>query len=401
MNTSAAPRILHVIASDQVRGAELFASDLVRSLASRGLDQRIALLRRPTGPCVRFEAPVAVLGAGGPQVPGLHVWPPAIVSLRRLIERWRPPILQAHGGEALKYAVLASAGSPTQIIYRRIGMAPPWITRGPRRVAYAALLRRAACVVAVADAIRHETMELFRVRNVVTIPNAVDERRMHTQRSREATRRLLSIDPSSSVLLSLGALTWEKDPLTHLEVGERVLRQDPRLVHLIVGDGPMREEVEQTIRVRGLEHRVMMVGPRSDIPDLLAASDVLLFASRPDGMEGMPAVVIEAGMMGVPVAGCDIVGVSEVVVNNATGALSDHGDLEVLSANVLRLLRSPDIRRSYGQTAQKRCRSLFDIQAVAPQYLTLYQKIGESGAKATAGRHQRIGSVRARRPSSD
>jgi glycosyltransferase involved in cell wall biosynthesis len=382
MNTSTEPRILHVIASDQVRGAELFASDLVRSLASRGLDQRIALLRRSPGPRVQFEAPVAVVGAGRRQVPGLHVWPQAIVSLRRLVDGWRPSVIQAHGGEAFKYAVLAAAGRPTRIVYRRIGAAPSWITRGPRRIAYAALFRRAACIVAVAEAVRRETVHIFRVSNVVTIPNAVDGRRMHTQKGGEATRRLIGIDLSARVLLSLGALTWEKDPLMHLEVGARLVREDPHVFHVIVGDGPMKEEMHQAIRRRGLEPRIMMLGSRTDIPDLLAASDVLLVASRPDGMEGMPAVVIEAGMMGVPVAGYDIVGVSEVVVNNATGVLSSYGDVESLSANALRLFRDSEVRHSLGKEAQARCRSLFDIEVVASQYLALYQKVVDRDERA-------------------
>lgn len=126
----------------------------------------------------------------------------------------------------------------------------------------------------------------------------------------------------------------------------------------------------------------MMLGSRTDIPDLLAASDVLLVASRPDGMEGMPAVVIEAGMMGVPVAGYDIVGVSEVVVNNATGVLSPYGDVETLSANALRLFRDSDVRHSLGTEAQARCRSLFDIEVVASRYLALYQKVMDRDERA-------------------
>jgi glycosyltransferase involved in cell wall biosynthesis len=367
-------RILHVIASDRLRGAELFASDLVGALLSQGIDQQVALLRRSNGAHVQYQAPVTSLGDSW-QLPGLRVGLQAVASLRRLIDTWHPSVVQAHGGEAFKYAVLASVGRPTQVVYRRIGAAPPWITRGPRRAAYAVMLRRAACIVAVAEAVRSETVNLFGVRNVITIPNAVDSQRLRSEKGREATRRLIGIDSSSSVLLSLGALTWEKNPLAHLDVAGRIIAMHPRVVHLIAGDGPMREEVREAIRLRGLEGRAIMLGARSDVTDLLAASDVMLFASRPDGMEGMPAVLIEAGMMGVPVAGYDIVGASEVVVHNSTGLLSAYGNVETLSSNALQLLRDPRLRRSMGNAAQARCRSSFDIGTVASEYLATYQRV--------------------------
>jgi glycosyltransferase involved in cell wall biosynthesis len=368
-------RILHVAASDQLRGAELFAADLVRALNSFSVEQRVAVLRRSAGTSVQYDAPVSVIGPKGGTMPGFRVQPRAVASLRRLIERWRPAIIQAHGGEALKYSVVATVGHSTPVIYRRIGAAPRWITRGPRRLAYGMLLRRTARVVAVADSVRRETVELFGIRHVITIPNAVDGTRITSSRGREVTRRALGISASAPVVLSVGALTWEKDPLTHVELGRRVIEQLPEAVHLIAGDGPMQQEVARTIEERGLRDRVLLLGRRADVPDLLAASDVLLFASRPDGMEGMPAIVIEAGMMGVPVVGFAVVGVPEVVLDGHTGLLARHGDINSLAGHATRLLREQDARQALGAAAQERCRARFDIGVVAPRYVETYEDV--------------------------
>ena len=147
-------------------------------------------------------------------------------------------------------------------MYRRIGMSPRWIRHGPKRLAHRALMRRAARVVAVAEAVRSETIDLFGVaaRNVVTIPNAIDPERLEPSVGREAMRRSLGIGPSAPVVLSVGALTWEKDPLTHVEVGRRVLARLRDAVHVFVGDGPLREEAERRAAGSGVGERMTVLG---------------------------------------------------------------------------------------------------------------------------------------------
>jgi L-malate glycosyltransferase len=368
-------RILHIVASGKRRGAELFASDLVRTLGKEDVAQRVVVLRGSEPVEVHFAATTDILHAGRRLIPGFRIDLRAVRALRHIIGQWRPNVIQAHGGEALKYSACATIGRHARIVYRRIGAAPPWMTRWHRKVAHRTLLRRAACVVAVAESLRQETVKLFGIHNVVTIPNAVDPRRMRTSRDPRITRAQFGISPSSPVLLSIGALTWEKDPLTHLQVSERVAAELPDVVHLIVGDGPMRAELQEVIHARSMMNRVQILGSRTDVPDLLAASDVLLFASRPDGMEGMPAVLIEAGLMGVALVGYDIVGVSEVVLNGETGVLVPHGRVGDLAASVLDLLRHPERREAMGAAAQVRCRSHFDIETVSNEYLETYRQL--------------------------
>jgi glycosyltransferase involved in cell wall biosynthesis len=238
-------------------------------------------------------------------------------------------------------------------------------------------MRFADRVVVVGEAVRRNTMEMFRLpaEKVITIPNAVDIRRIRTTRSRDDTRRALTIPPTAPVILSLGALTWEKDPLAHVEIGARVLERTPSAVHIMVGDGPMRGEVEAAIRARGLEGRVLMLGARTDAADFLAASDVLLFASRPDGMESMNASVIEAGMLGIPAAAYAVGGVPEIVIDGATGRLSRPGDVAGLAECVLELLKDREAAQAMGEAARRRYLSLYDMGTVAPMYRQLYEEV--------------------------
>jgi glycosyltransferase involved in cell wall biosynthesis len=177
------------------------------------------------------------------------------------------------------------------------------------------------------------------------------------------------------MILSLGALTWEKDPIAHVEIGARVLHRLPEAVHVMVGDGPMRREVESVVRGRAPDGRILVLGAQTNVADFLAASDVLLFASRADGMESMNASVIEAGMLGIPAAAYAVGGVPEIVVDGVTGRLAPAGHTENLAAIVLELLLSPEASRVMGEAARKRYLSLYDIRSVAPRYLDLYQEL--------------------------
>jgi glycosyltransferase involved in cell wall biosynthesis len=206
----------------------------------------------------------------------------------------------------------------------------------------------------------------------VTIPNGVDPRRLVSTRGRDATRRLLGIPSNAAVVLSIGALTWEKDPLAHVEVGGRLLGEIDGLVHVMVGDGPMRAKVENAIVRQGVRDRVLSLGSRDDVPDLLAASDVVLLASR---SEGMPATLIEAGMAGLPVAAYAVAGVPEVVADGITGLLAAPGDADGLADCVLRLLRDPRARNAMGRAARTRCLTMFDIELIAPQYRAIYEAV--------------------------
>jgi glycosyltransferase involved in cell wall biosynthesis len=348
-------RLLHVVNTRQLRGGERLASELIRALNATDVSQRVVVINDTDNRGIRYEAPAQLLGSDGWTVPGLRIRPKAVWQLRRVIGEWRPDVVHAHGGDTLKYLIPAAMGRRTSVVYGKIGLTPSDVSSPSKRAVHGQLMRRTDRVVAVADAVHREVVNAFRVpeERVVTIPNAVDSERMKPERGRAATRRALGIPLDSPVILSLGALTWEKDPIAHVELGARVIRQRLNSVHVLVGEGPLGSQVEDAIRRHNLNGRIRLLPPRADVPDLLVMSDVLLLASR---TEGMPTCVIEAGFLGVPVAAYGIAGVPEVVVDGVTGRLSSPGDIDGLALRVLEILNNKEVSQAMGEAARERCR---------------------------------------------
>ena len=376
-------RVLHVTASQQLRGAEVFAGDLMSALRDRGVEQRVAALWRGD-PQVRFPATPTVLSSRSHGDAWLN--PRLSSSLRQLLTAWEPDVIQLHGGDTLGCALPLLVSRHPAIVYRRIGCAPLSLRRHVKRTLFGAAMRRVDRVIAVAEAVQDELLGLFRfpAERVVMIPNGIDPARIKPTRDRLETRELLRIPADATVILSLGALAWEKDPSAHLRQAVHAIRRDPTVYHLFVGDGPMRPQVERSIVAAGIEERVLVLGARRDVADLLDASDVLMFASRRGGMEGMPASLIEAGMRGLAVAGFDVAGASEVVIDGATGYLVPWGDEESLRARLRTLIEQPKRRREMGRAARDRCRALFSIEPIADRYLSVYEDL-------VTGRHAATG----------
>jgi glycosyltransferase involved in cell wall biosynthesis len=233
-------------------------------------------------------------------------------------------------------------------------------------------MRRADAIVTVADVLREETILTFGVApgRVVTIPNAVDPARLRATRSRATVRAEFGIRTDTPLVASVGALSPEKDPLTHVEVVRRARRLVPDTVHLVIGDGPLRPRLDAAASANG--RRLIIAGSRPDVADLLAATDLVLLASR---SEGLPGCVIEAGMLGVPTAAFAVGGVPDAVVDGVTGVLVPPGHRGALAAGVGRLLLDRDRLDAMGAGARDHCRARFQIRSAADHYRGLYEAV--------------------------
>lgn len=164
---------------------------------------------------------------------------------------------------------------------------------------------------------------------------------------RVATRKKLGINEESVVFICVGELNKNKNQKWLLEAWKEI--DDGNRILLIVGDGRLRNQLE-AFASDNLIDSVMFLGYRDDIPELLAASDVLVSVSK---REGLPKNVMEAMAAGKPVIGTNVRGTRDLVKHGENGLLVDLGNCEQL-ANVLQILsKSKDLREAYGNRGKQ------------------------------------------------
>lgn len=186
-----------------------------------------------------------------------------------------------------------------------------------------------------------------------------------------ATRRALGLPDDAIVVITVANLRPEKDYRNLLRAAAIAIERDPR-VHLIaVGQGPLEAQIAEEHRRLGLANRVQLLGYRTDVPQLLAASDIFVLASR---TEGLPVAIMEAMAQGLPVVATAVGGVPEAVIDGRTGRLVPPGDSTALANALLELAADGGLRRDWGTNALEES-TRFDITtAVARQqeeYLAL------------------------------
>ena len=140
----------------------------------------------------------------------------------------------------------------------------------------------------------------------------------------------------------------------------------------LVGDGPLRPAVEKAIVKMGLERKVLFLGIRDDVPQLLAASDVFVLSSD---YEGVPLTVLEAMAAGKPVVATAVGGVPELIEDGETGILVPPRNPEALAQGILRLAKDASLRQRMGKAARERAQERFDISRTAREYEALYLRL--------------------------
>ncbi|MDP9093378.1 MAG: glycosyltransferase [Actinomycetota bacterium] len=177
------------------------------------------------------------------------------------------------------------------------------------------------------EAVRRRLIEPQRIR---TIGVSVSER-LHprTEAARTASRSALDLPPGAVVVGAVGRLSYQKAPEDFVAALEALDRRD--VIGVWVGDGELAERVRRAADRAAPRARIIFLGDRADVPELLPAFDVFALPSR---YEGVPVAIVEAMASGVPVVATAVNAVSDVVVPGETGLLVPPERPDLLAAAI-------------------------------------------------------------------
>ncbi len=197
------------------------------------------------------------------------------------------------------------------------------------------------------------------------------ERFGHPQVDRATTRAAWNIPLDAPVVGTVTRLSAQKAPLDFVRAAAQVAAAVPNVYFLVVGDGPLRAEVEQLARDLGISERLVLTGLRRDVPEQLAAMDIFALSSL---WEGLPRVLPQAMASGLPVVATATDGSIEAVTDGENGFLVPPGQPAVLAESLIRLLRDPALARQMGEAGRHRVAE-FDVRTMVAQIDQLYQEL--------------------------
>jgi glycosyltransferase involved in cell wall biosynthesis len=302
------------------------------------------------------------------------------LKLAKIIRRGRFDVVHNHNFTALV------AGLPAAIIGRARAVVRTEHnvvhTRGPARhyLSRAAALREDA-QIGVSAAVRRAHTECGRIpaSRFVTVLNGIDKERLVPAADRAPVRRELGLPDDAIVCLNIGSLTEQKNRGTLLDATAR-LSDIEALRVLVVGSGPEREKLETRAGELGLSRRVLFLGQRLDVPDLLAASDIFVLSSD---WEGLPITILEAMTSGVPCVATAVGGVPEVLTDGVTGVTVEPGDPGALADGIRALALDPELRARMAAAARDEFELRFRAEQMVRQTEALYD-MALSGRAALA-----------------
>ena len=392
-------RVLFVNPGRGLGGAEHSLLLLLDGLRARGVDLTLALfgdgpfravLESRRIPTITIDVPRPVRrvtrygfsGGGLLMGAGLGLLSlPAVLELATLIRRRDVDIVHTNGLKAHMLGGLAGRLARRPVVWHLRdffpeGTAGQLLAMAARRLPALIITNSAAVAATVRrDGARPAT---------VPIHNPVDLERFRPGLDRARLRRELGLSNETALIGQIAHLTPWKGHEMFLCIARTIAHELPAAHFVIVGGAiyetagheGYRATLERQARELGLADRAVFLGERQDVPEILAALDVLVHC--PTSPEPFGRAVAEAMAVGTPVVAADSGGIAEIVEEGITGRLVPTGNVDAFAAAVVELLRDPTLRQRMGAAGRHHAERLFHVGAHVAAVLAAYQSIMRS-----------------------
>lgn len=371
-------RIALVITELEVGGAERCLVELACGLPRERFDPTVYVLApRPHPPqdrlAVRLDQaalPVRFLGFRC----RWHL-PAAVRTLRGHWRHTPPHVIQSmlfHANVVSGLAV-GRAARPALSLGLRVADPTRW-----RQMAEARVARRAARVVCVSRGVADFAAACLGVSasQLTVIPNGVDVQACDACPPADLSG--LGVPAGRRAITCVARLAQQKGVDLLLRAAPAFLAGLPDHDLLIVGAGPERPALDQLAHTLGIAPRVHFVGWQPNVPAILRASDLLVLASR---WEGMPNVLLEAMACRLPVVSTRVEGVAEVLGAETDAQTVPPGSPELLAAKVLSILASPDTVAHLSEANRRRVVDHFSLSQMVRAYVELFDELSRTSAQ--------------------
>jgi glycosyltransferase involved in cell wall biosynthesis/tetratricopeptide (TPR) repeat protein len=184
----------------------------------------------------------------------------------------------------------------------------------------------------------------------------------------------LGIPHDAAVIGGVMRFSEEKRPELFVDAAIALAPRLPQMHFMLIGDGPLRAELQAKVAAAGLADRIHLPGAKRPVEPWMNRMSILVLTSR---MEGLPNVLIEAQILGVPVAATKVGGVPETMIENETGIMVDSSDPAVLADHLYEMAADEGRLQIMGQAAKDWAEGNFSLEGMIRNTLGFYQPPGD------------------------
>lgn len=305
----------------------------------------------------------------------------SLIKISRLIKSVRPDVVHTHSSKTGIIGRIAAriAGVPV-VVHTVHGFAFPFARSKIVKFTFYLLeyIGKFFCdaVIVLNDTDKEIAIKLlkFPEHKVHLIPNGVDLKvygnfeKEHRSLTRE---KELSVNDDETVCIGMVGRLWEqKNPFCLALAAREVIKSAEGRAHFFfIGDGELRDDLEEFVRSEGIQEYVTILGWRDDVPALLGALDIFVLPSR---WEGMPLAILEAMASRVPVIVSDIPGNNDLVAHGVDGLIFESENSLQLADRILQLIMDPGFRRQLGENARAKVVNHYQLSTRQQKVLDVY-----------------------------
>jgi glycosyltransferase involved in cell wall biosynthesis len=304
------------------------------------------------------------------------------MELSEKINQFNPDVILCNGSRTLKYAALVKRFNPdlnAKWVYRVIDSAQYW-NRNPM-----VLWTYKKFIISAMDAavgVSNKSLQEMKVhyqfnKPSIAIPRAIDIPHFSNFVPDPDLRKSWGIDEGAFVVLFLGNFTRQKRPDRFVEV-IRTVREKYHQVHgLMVGDGPLKNDMVRIIQQAELEFAFTFTGYQQDVRPFISMSNLLMLTSD---TEGMPGVVLEAAAMGRSTISGAVGGVEEFIVSGENGVITPTLEVSSFAAALEQMICNHEVLHGMVTTAIDMVASRFAVQEISNHYLNFLINLSQNNS---------------------
>lgn len=284
-------------------------------------------------------------------------------SIKSILNREQITIVHSHHRMAAFYAELIASKSIVKVANAHNTFTDK---KKLTQLAY-----RSTKVIAVGEMVRKNLTEYFEIpkEQVSVIHNAVKP-----FDGSIAPIEVLNLEHAKGNVLigNIGRLSEQKGMSYFIEAAELTAKAHPEARFIIVGDGEEREQLHEQVKIRGLQNKVLFLGYRNDIQNVMSQLDFVVLSSL---WEGLPLTPIEAYSVGKTVVGTAVDGTPEIIRDGVDGYLVEPRNPIQLAEKMNELIENPEMRESMGSQAMKRYQDEFSFEKLSERYVAFYEEL--------------------------